>query len=352
MKICKRPFEQVKICRRCFNCSFDTLSNRNVRPLPPSLTISLLLLLLLLFNELIVRLTDEEGVEQLVRIAFVVYCWLDRNGKTALGTDSCSKASSQTDDPSPDGYRCAPRRILSLLIGWWIELGVHREMRKAERKGALHAAIQQTNERTNARERRSVDSSKYFSEWKRDFALNAQIMLEESHVFQRAASSAAYASMAAFTAAANMYNSFYPTTYTTADPMNYMPCSGKNRSGGLASIVNLLLSRWKTRKTGPESSRQIRRHGFMDAFLFIGQWNDNHQVNSRHAVRCWSSKNRCHSRNGRRLFPNFRVSVSDLDPNMKYMFLLDIVPMDDNRYKYHESAWTISGKAEPHIYGR
>jgi hypothetical protein len=57
-------------------------------------------------------------------------------------------------------------------------------------------------------------------------------------------------------------------------------------------------------------------------------------------------------RNGRRLFPNLRVTVSDLDPNTKYMLLLDIVPMDDNRYKYHESAWNISGKAEPHIYGR
>ena len=34
------------------------------------------------------------------------------------------------------------------------------------------------------------------------------------------------------------------------------------------------------------------------------------------------------------------------------MFLLDIVPMDDNRYKYHESSWNISGKAEPHMYGR
>ncbi|CAF4543342.1 unnamed protein product, partial [Rotaria magnacalcarata] len=33
------------------------------------------------------------------------------------------------------------------------------------------------------------------------------------------------------------------------------------------------------------------------------------------------------------------------------MFLLDIVPVDDNRYKYQESAWIVSGKAEPHIYG-
>lgn len=34
------------------------------------------------------------------------------------------------------------------------------------------------------------------------------------------------------------------------------------------------------------------------------------------------------------------------------MFLLDIVPLDDNRYKYQESTWIISGKAEPHMYGR
>jgi hypothetical protein len=58
------------------------------------------------------------------------------------------------------------------------------------------------------------------------------------------------------------------------------------------------------------------------------------------------------SRNGRRLFPNFRVSATELDPDTNYMFLLDIVPMDDNRYKYQESAWMISGKGEPHFYGR
>ena len=52
-------------------------------------------------------------------------------------------------------------------------------------------------------------------------------MLDENNLFQRAASSA-YASMAAFTAAANMYNSFYPNTAnTTADPVNYFGCTGK-----------------------------------------------------------------------------------------------------------------------------
>ena len=54
------------------------------------------------------------------------------------------------------------------------------------------------------------------------------VMLDDNNLFQRAASSA-YASMAAFTAAANMYNSFYPTTTNTnADPVNYFGCPGKN----------------------------------------------------------------------------------------------------------------------------
>ena len=51
-------------------------------------------------------------------------------------------------------------------------------------------------------------------------------MLDDNNLFQRAASSA-YASMAAFTAAANMYNSFYPTTNTNTDPVNYFGCTGK-----------------------------------------------------------------------------------------------------------------------------
>jgi hypothetical protein len=53
-------------------------------------------------------------------------------------------------------------------------------------------------------------------------------MLDDNNLFQRAAvASSAYASMAAFTAAANMYNSFYPTTNTSSDPVNYFGCNGK-----------------------------------------------------------------------------------------------------------------------------
>ncbi|XP_070572384.1 T-box transcription factor TBX20-like [Ptychodera flava] len=55
---------------------------------------------------------------------------------------------------------------------------------------------------------------------------------------------------------------------------------------------------------------------------------------------------------GRRMFPTFRASVSGLDPHAKYIMLMDIVPVDDTRYKYHNSEWVVTGKAEPHMPGR
>ncbi|CAF2376576.1 unnamed protein product [Rotaria sp. Silwood2] len=142
-------------------------------------------------------------------------------------------------------------------------------------------------------------------------------MLDNNNFFQRAAvASSAYASMAAFTAAANMYNSFYPTTNTHNDPATYFGCTEIKRE-----------------RLDPKIS--VKLEG-------IDLWKRFYSLGTEMII----------TKNGRRLFPNLRVTVSELDPNTKYMFLLDIVPVDDNRYKYQESAWIISGKAEPHIYGR
>ena len=55
---------------------------------------------------------------------------------------------------------------------------------------------------------------------------------------------------------------------------------------------------------------------------------------------------------GRRMFPSLRVSVSGLDPNVKYVMLVNVEPVDDNRYKYHNCEWIVSGKAEAHFRGR
>lgn len=55
---------------------------------------------------------------------------------------------------------------------------------------------------------------------------------------------------------------------------------------------------------------------------------------------------------GRRMFPTFKISISGLEPHAKYILLMDIVPADDNRYKYNSSEWNVTGKAEPHTSGR
>jgi hypothetical protein len=58
------------------------------------------------------------------------------------------------------------------------------------------------------------------------------------------------------------------------------------------------------------------------------------------------------TKSGRRMFPSLRAQVSGLDNNSKYLMIIDIIPVDDNRYKYHNGEWVISGKAEAHFGGR
>lgn len=58
------------------------------------------------------------------------------------------------------------------------------------------------------------------------------------------------------------------------------------------------------------------------------------------------------TRTGRRMFPTLKVSLEGLDPHTKYILLIDVLPVDDCRYKYHNSEWVVTGKAEPHMPGR
>ena len=52
------------------------------------------------------------------------------------------------------------------------------------------------------------------------------------------------------------------------------------------------------------------------------------------------------------MFPTFKISLTGLEPQAKYVLLMDVVPFDDNRYKYSNSEWNVTGKAEPHTPGR
>ncbi|MGH0155931.1 UNVERIFIED_CONTAM: hypothetical protein FKN15_065074 [Acipenser sinensis] len=49
------------------------------------------------------------------------------------------------------------------------------------------------------------------------------------------------------------------------------------------------------------------------------------------------------------MFPTIRVSFSGVDPDAKYIVLMDIVPVDNKRYRYayHRSSWLVAGKADP-----
>lgn len=51
----------------------------------------------------------------------------------------------------------------------------------------------------------------------------------------------------------------------------------------------------------------------------------------------------------RRMFPTVRVSFSGLRPEQRYAVLMDIVPVDNKRYRYayHRSSWLVAGKADP-----
>lgn len=51
----------------------------------------------------------------------------------------------------------------------------------------------------------------------------------------------------------------------------------------------------------------------------------------------------------RRMFPPFKCKVSGLDKRAKYIMLMDIVSMDDCRYKFHNSRWMVAGKADPEM---
>lgn len=49
----------------------------------------------------------------------------------------------------------------------------------------------------------------------------------------------------------------------------------------------------------------------------------------------------------RRMFPPLKVSCSGMDTAAKYILLMDIVTVDDCRYKFQRRRWTVAGKADP-----
>nr|XP_039252256.1 T-box-containing protein 2-like [Styela clava] len=55
------------------------------------------------------------------------------------------------------------------------------------------------------------------------------------------------------------------------------------------------------------------------------------------------------TKTGRRMFPGYRIKLSGLDRDAKYCVMMDIVNVDDHRYKFQHGEWTIAGRGEPHL---
>lgn len=58
------------------------------------------------------------------------------------------------------------------------------------------------------------------------------------------------------------------------------------------------------------------------------------------------------TKTGRRMFPSLRCSVSGLNSTSRYNMIVDIVPADDDRYKFQAGKWIVNGKADAHFSGR
>nr|XP_040032107.1 LOW QUALITY PROTEIN: T-box transcription factor TBX6 [Gasterosteus aculeatus aculeatus] len=52
------------------------------------------------------------------------------------------------------------------------------------------------------------------------------------------------------------------------------------------------------------------------------------------------------TKKGRRMFPGLRLKLSGLNPSLRYILLLDIVPLDNARYRFQGGGWQAVGGAE------
>ncbi|XP_072312780.1 T-box transcription factor TBX6 [Eucyclogobius newberryi] len=55
------------------------------------------------------------------------------------------------------------------------------------------------------------------------------------------------------------------------------------------------------------------------------------------------------TKKGRRLFPGLKLVLSGLNPSLRYILLLDIVPVDNSRYRFQGGGWQAVGGAEARL---
>uniref|UniRef100_A0A3Q3LID3 T-box domain-containing protein n=1 Tax=Mastacembelus armatus TaxID=205130 RepID=A0A3Q3LID3_9TELE len=53
------------------------------------------------------------------------------------------------------------------------------------------------------------------------------------------------------------------------------------------------------------------------------------------------------TKHGRRMFPHCSISLSGLQPLANYVIIMEMVPVDNFKYKWKREQWEVAGKAEP-----
>uniref|UniRef100_A0A3B3R9H4 T-box transcription factor 6 n=1 Tax=Paramormyrops kingsleyae TaxID=1676925 RepID=A0A3B3R9H4_9TELE len=55
------------------------------------------------------------------------------------------------------------------------------------------------------------------------------------------------------------------------------------------------------------------------------------------------------TKTGRRMFPQLRVKLSGLNPSLRYILLLEVIPADASRYRFQGDSWQAVGGAEARL---
>uniref|UniRef100_A0A8C5E9W7 T-box transcription factor TBX6-like n=1 Tax=Gouania willdenowi TaxID=441366 RepID=A0A8C5E9W7_GOUWI len=55
------------------------------------------------------------------------------------------------------------------------------------------------------------------------------------------------------------------------------------------------------------------------------------------------------TKKGRRMFPGLKLKLSGLNQSLRYILLLDIVPVDNSRYRFQGGGWQVVGGAEARL---
>uniref|UniRef100_A0A8C5RRE6 T-box transcription factor 18 n=1 Tax=Laticauda laticaudata TaxID=8630 RepID=A0A8C5RRE6_LATLA len=130
----------------------------------------------------------------------------------------------------------------------------------------------------------------------------------------------------------------------TAETCSAAPEAAKNCGGCEEGFLNgtspPLTSAGPAKAASPSLAPQVPRVDLQGAEL----WKRFHEIGTEMII----------TKAGRRMFPAMRVKISGLDPHQQYYIAMDIVPVDNKRYRYvyHSSKWMVAGNADSPVPAR